>query len=67
MLKPLANTIIRYVANSSPWLRGLAKRIFKSKWLLQNHYYQNYVLREAARIDDTAALPVNLDCALCLL
>ncbi len=77
MLKPLANAIIRYVSNSSPWLRGLAKRIFKSKWLLQNRYYQNYVLREATHIDDTVAdripalsietiLTCNARCIMCV-
>jgi MoaA/NifB/PqqE/SkfB family radical SAM enzyme len=43
-------------SGSGPLLRGLAKRLFKSRWLLQNPAYQRFILNRVARIDDNVGM-----------
>lgn len=50
------NLVVWVHSGSGPLLRGLAKRLFKSRWLLQNPAYQRFILNRVARIDDNAGL-----------
>ena len=58
-------------------LRELAKRVFKSRWLLQNPAYQKFILKRVARVDDNVArllpfisietiLTCNARCIMCV-
>ena len=64
-------------SGSGPLLRELAKRVFKSRWLLENPAYQSFILKRVARIDDNVValkpfisietiLTCNARCVMCV-
>ena len=52
MKSTVRKLIIRVHSGSGPLVRAIAKKVFKSGWLLNNRIYQIFILGRVARVDE---------------